>query len=541
MKFSEQILDLMAIKKPCIQVRTSLEKEVFASLLNILYDNGVESIYRLSELDNIEKININSKGNIVREPVTIMDEYDTPQPVRFTPVNLLPWTRQLMNNEEDLDNSAFIFLDYESKFDAPAFRRWIKDVYELKNNKYIPFIFITSDPNIPEDLTHLFSVVYYDTPNQEEIVELLEAYEEIKEKELSNKEELAHKFLGFNRTEIIECLDYSFYKFDELDWTYVNNKRIEVIKKSGVLDYREPKLTMNDLAGNDEFKRWYEESKLAFDPEARKYNVPLPKGFLGLSIPGCGKTSFAEAIANDLNVPMLVLNMGSLLSKYVGESERNIDKAIELINQVAPCVLLIDEVEKALGGYKSSNASDSGTLARVFGKILNLLAENDRGIYTVMTSNNVEDLPPELTRAGRLDGIIYFNLGDAEERKAIFNVHLNKRGHNLPDNVLMQIAKETNKYTGAEIEQVVISAIRKAFVRMKKSGSNKYEITIEDLMSAKNDVIPVAVSSRETIDKLEKWVKGRAIYANKVAPKKKPAIGKKTAGQLEEINVDDLL
>jgi SpoVK/Ycf46/Vps4 family AAA+-type ATPase len=230
--------------------------------------------------------------------------------------------------------------------------------------------------------------------------------------------------------------------------------------------------------------------------------------------------------------------MGSLLSKYVGESERNIDKAIELINQVAPCVLLIDEVEKALGGYKSSNASDSGTLARVFGKILNLLAENDRGIYTVMTSNNVEDLPPELTRAGRLDGIIYFNLGDAEERKAIFNVHLNKRGHKLPDDVLIQIAKETNKYTGAEIEQVVISAIRKAFVRMKKSGSNKYEITIEDLMSAKNDVIPVAVSSKETIDKLEKWVKGRALYSNKVAPKRKPSIN---SSKLEEISVDDLL
>ena len=155
-----------------------------------------------------------------------------------------------------------------------------------------------------------------------------------------------------------------------------------------------------------------------------------------------------------------------------------------------------------------------------------------------MTSNNVEDLPPELTRAGRLDGIIYFNLGDAEERKAIFNVHLNKRGHKLPDDVLIQIAKETNKYTGAEIEQVVISAIRKAFVRMKKSGSNKYEITIEDLMSAKNDVIPVAVSSKETIDKLEKWVKGRALYSNKVAPKRKPSIN---SSKLEEISVDDLL
>ena len=170
----------------------------------------------------------------------------------------------------------------------------------------------------------------------------------------------------------------------------------------------------------------------------------------------------------------------------------------------------------------------------MFGKILNLLADNDNGIYTIMTSNNVKDLPPELTRAGRLDGSIYFNYGDVAEREAIFKVHFEKRGHSISETVIRQIAKETNKYSGAEIEQVVISAIRKAFVRMKKSNSNKYEITIEDLLEAKADVIPVSVSSKETIDALDKWAKGRALFANKVTTPSKKKVN------LDDIDVTDI-
>ena len=189
--------------------------------------------------------------------------------------------------------------------------------------------------------------------------------------------------------------------------------------------------------------------------------------------------------------------------------------------------------------YKSSNASDSGTLARVFGKILNLLADNDKGIFTVMTSNNVKDLPPELTRAGRLDAIFYFGYGDAEERYEIFKLHFEKRGQKVSDKVLKQIAKETNKYTGAEIEQIVISAIRKAYVRMRKQNKTEYKITYEDLLEAKTNVIPVAISSREEISALEDWAKGRALYSNKMpneTSKKQKALDK-----LDDLDLDDII
>ena len=529
--FEESLLDLMAVKKPCIQIRTSLEKEVFPTLINILSSNNIDNIYRIDELDRVQKISVNTNGIITKQEV----ENEEGDPVVFNPMVLLPWTRELMNSESNIESSAFIFVDYDYTFDRPTFRRWIKDVFEFSNKKYIPFIFISSNPSIPEDLDHLFSVIYYDTPNQEEIIELLDTYKEVKNVQFDS-ETIADKFVGFNRTEIIECLDYSFYKYDEIDLSYLNTKRIEVIKKSNILDYKEPKISMEDIAGNQEFKRWYNEVKLSFLPEARQYNIPMPKGYLALGPAGQGKTIGAEAIAKDLEIPMLILNMSSILSKFVGESERQIDTAVKLIKQSAPCVLLIDEVEKNLGGYASSNASDSGTLARVFGKILNLLAENDNGIFTVMTSNNVKDLPPELTRAGRLDGFIYFNYGDATEREAIFKVHLEKRGHaNVGETVLKQIAKETNKYSGAEIEQVVISAIRKAFVRKVQEGSDTYEITINDFMEAKKDVIPISVSSKETIEELDKWAKGRALFANKITKE-----SSKASIDIDDIDVSDL-
>ena len=532
--FSEQIVDLMAIKKPCIQVRTNLEKEVFPALLNILYSNDIDVVYRINEIDRVEKITVSNTGKIVRTPV----EGDF-GPLQFNPNMLLTFVRDIINNENNKESSAFLFMDYDSKFDNSAFRRWIKDIFELRNERYAPFIFISSEPSIPDDLNHLFSVVYYDTPIVDEIKQLLNDYINVKEVEIKDIDNLAHKFIGFNRTEIIECLDYSFHKYNEIDDSYIRAKRIEVIKKSNVLRYREPKMNMDDMAGNQFFKEWYNETKYAFEPDAKEYGVPMPKGYLIVGPAGTSKSMSAEMIASDLNIPLVSLDLSAIMSKWVGSSEQNIDQAITTIKQIAPCVLLIDEVEKNLGAAtQSSNASDSGTLARVFSKILNLLADNDNGIYTVMTSNDARQLPPELSRAGRVDAIWYANFPTEEERIAIFDLHFKKRGHIIPKATLKKVAKETKNYTGAEIEQIVLSAVKKAFVQMKKSG-NPFKITSEIILDAKANVIPVAISSKEVINSLEDWAKGRALYTNKAPSeinKKKSALDK-----LDNVDLTDII
>ena len=342
-----------------------------------------------------------------------------------------------------------------------------------------------------------------------------------REIQINNKEEVARQMLGFNRSEIIEALDLSFYKYGEINFKILNEKKIEMINKSDVIDYSVPTKTMADIGGNYSFKKWFEEIKICMNPEAKQYGVEMPKGYLALGIAGCSKSLMAEVIANELGVPFLKLNMSKILSKFVGESERKIEQAVELINASAPCVLLIDEVEKNLGGYASSNASDSGTLSRVFGKVLDMLVNNDKGIFTVMTSNNVKDLPPELTRAGRLDAIWYFSLPTEDERQEILAVHFKKRNQNVPELIVKEMAKETQGYTGAELEQIVKSSIKKAYVRKAKNIDLVFEITKKDLMDSKKEVIPISKSSKEKIMALEQWAKGRALYANDKSNNKK--------------------
>lgn len=188
-------------------------------------------------------------------------------------------------------------------------------------------------------------------------------------------------------------------------------------------------------------------------------------------------------------------------------------KALNLVKSCAPCVLLIDEVEKALGGYKSSNSSDSGAIARAFGLVLEFLNDNDNGVFVVMTSNDVSQLPPELTRAGRLDAIWYFTLPSLEERKQIFDIHIRKTGKTVNEDTINKIAKDTEKYTGAEIELIVKSALRRAYLDFIKTGEDK-GITYDILSKAVNDVIPIAVSSKEQILSLERWAENRALFAN---------------------------
>ena len=204
--------------------------------------------------------------------------------------------------------------------------------------------------------------------------------------------------------------------------------------------------------------------------------------------------------------------MAKITSRFAGETERNMYKALNLVKSCAPCVFLIDEIEKALGGYKSSNNSDSGAIARAFGSLLDFLNE-DNGVFVVMTSNDISQLPPELTRAGRLDAIWYFGLPDQEEREQILSIHLNKVNKTVDKEIIKEIASLMDKFTGAEIQQVVKVALKKAFVRKIKENTSG-DITKDILKEATKEIVPVAIISKEEISSLDKWAKNRALIAN---------------------------
>jgi SpoVK/Ycf46/Vps4 family AAA+-type ATPase len=219
--------------------------------------------------------------------------------------------------------------------------------------------------------------------------------------------------------------------------------------------------------------------------------------------------------ANLLNVPLLELNFSKIMGSLVGQSERAIDQALSVVKACAPCVLLCDEAEKALGGYVSSAASDSGTLARVMGRLLSFMQDNDNGVFIIMTSNDISKLPPELLRSGRLDTQWYFGLPSATERESIFNIYLNKKNKTLSPKLMDAAVKATNNFTGAEIKATVENMMRKLWSRYKQDNTIDTSTFIkEDILLSVDEVVPVYRSSADVVTGLQHYAETRALFAS---------------------------
>lgn len=330
---------------------------------------------------------------------------------------------------------------------------------------------------------------------------------------------VSKSMLGLTAKEMVDALQLSLYELGTFDPNHISNTRIDRIKKTGVLDFIEPKATLDEIGGNDAFKEWIDEIKLTFSDKAKKYGIPQAKGHLALGIPGTSKTFSAEALAGELEVPLLKLSTDKIFSSLVGNSEKNIRRAFDIAKQCAPCILLIDEIEKTLSGIGSSNNSDAGTASRVFATVLENL-NDPQGVYTVMTSNDITQLPPELTRIGRVDALWYFSLPDEDERREIAKIHVNKNDLTITEEELDIIVDNSQEFTGAEIEQGIINIKRKAFNEMIKNDKDSLDITKSIIIESLSSINPISTVNREKISLLENRMKGRVKNASKTREEK---------------------
>ena len=247
----------------------------------------------------------------------------------------------------------------------------------------------------------------------------------------------------------------------------------------------------------------------AFSERARQFGLPAPRGLLLLGVPGGGKSLVAKATANLWQLPLLRLDMGKVFSQMVGSSEENIRSALRLAETVSPAVLWLDEIEKGLAGTISSHRSDAGTTARVFGSFLVWLQEKTEPVFVIATSNNINLLPPELLRKGRFDEIFFVDLPSQREREEIFGIHLAKR-HRDPDRFdLVQLARETDGFSGAEIEQVIIAALYDAF------DDSERELNMDGLKHAITATVPLSRTMREQVNGLRNWARTHARQASR--------------------------
>lgn len=512
------LINSIKSRKPCIWIKTQEESLTIKdirqiSMINLPKANIV--IWSQTEGATIyNSVDNSSSGKSIKKLANIDNLFS------FIKLNTYGGTD---NNDKIVkpEPNIFILRDYNNLFNDPKSIRFIRDLKEYHKQKeaYNPIIVLSQIDNIPTQLTRLFKLIDYGLPNRNEILSCInETINNIKavslkqnkqckiptQKELNN---LVNSCLGLTIQEIQETVIESFIKFKEANLDFITQKKVESIQKSGVLDYKIPNTTLEDIGGNEVIKQWLLEMKELFSDEAKEFGLKKPKGYLSVGVPGAGKTCLAEAFAGTMHMPLLSLSMGRIMSRFVGESERKIMQALDVAKASAPCVLLIDEVEKALGGINSSNNTDGGVTARVFMEILKFLNDNDYGVYIIMTSNDVSQLPPELTRQGRLDAKWFFDFPKENERKEIFKIHFSKYNKEINSDLLDLAVSKTNNFTGAEIQEIVKNTIRKSFIRFKKDNNN--ELKEEDITSAINEIIPISKTSKESILALKSYCSNR--------------------------------
>ncbi|MEP6571235.1 MAG: AAA family ATPase [Gemmatimonadota bacterium] len=295
-------------------------------------------------------------------------------------------------------------------------------------------------------------------------------------------------------------------RLDASDIDDVVAAKREAVRSGDLLEYCTGDAGLDEVAGLDALKSWLQKRRaLIADPKrAERYGLPFPKGILLLGVPGCGKSLCAKAVAREWELPLLRLDPGRLYNKFVGETERNLRRAIASAEHAAPVVLWVDEIEKAFS--TDSGAEDGGLSTRVLGSFLSWLQDREQQVFLVATANEVQRLPPELIRKGRFDEVFFVDLPGPEQRRAIFEIHLRRRKVTLPATDVADLAERTEGFSGAEIEQVIVAGQYTAFAA---DGALSTVILQTEIGATR----PLSATMDSRFAELRQWAKGRAVMA----------------------------
>jgi ATP-dependent 26S proteasome regulatory subunit len=419
---------------------------------------------------------------------------------------------------ENYDKEIFVIEDFHKYFDIPSVVVHLRKLsHRLRvMNKHL--LLLSPFHKLPIELEKYITIVNVPLPDKKDLGKRLDKLLKLNEVHVNNdlKQFLVDAALGLTDTEADLAFRLALEKTgldNENAVRVIANEKQQIIKKSGLLDYYQVNEELDkSVGGLQNLKGWLKQRQKAFEHQAKRVfakPLPEPKGILLLGVPGCGKSLTAKCIASLWKQPLLRLDIGKVFQAEVGSSENNIRQAIATAEAVAPCVLWIDEIEKGLnvgGGEK-----DGGTNSRVFSTILTWMQEKTKSVFVVATANNISQLPPELLRKGRFDEIFFVDLPTFEERKHIFKIHLQKYGQkSITD--FNHLAKKTQSFNGAEIEEVVKEALFLSYIE----DIDRNQIAIRHLEKAIEPLVPLAQTMNEKISKLREWAFSRARLASDV-------------------------
>jgi MoxR-like ATPase len=421
---------------------------------------------------------------------------------------------------DQVEPAIFVFKDFHpflGKANFAVVRKLKEIALQLKNSQKT-IIIISPVQEIPAELEKEMTLLVHPLPDLMEMSGLLDRIaEDVRqfpsvriELDAAARERLLQAALGLTLGEAENVFARIIVKGEKLCGDHVSEvftEKQQIIRKSGLLEYHASEESFAQVGGLAVLKDWLQKRALAFSDQARAFGLPAPKGILLLGVQGCGKSLCAKAVASQWQLPLLRFDMGRMFGSFIGSSEENARKAIAVAESVAPAILWVDEIDKAFTGLSSSGSTDGGTTARVFGTFLTWLAEKNSPVFVVATANDISHLPPELLRKGRLDEIFFVDLPDANERAEIFRIHLARRSRRPEQFDLAALASQSESYSGAEIEQAVISGLFEAF-------SRQAELTTAHVLEALRQAVPLSRTMSEQINGLRAWADGRARNAS---------------------------
>lgn len=433
-------------------------------------------------------------------------------------------SRILATIRERTARAVYVLRDLHPWLDGATVRKLknlARDLQGSPSDTARTVIVLTSESKVPPELSDLATVIDWPLPERPELAAILDrAVGVLPEKDKNGnplREAVRSDLVNGRRDAAIDAATgltgqgagnsyaKSLVTTKRIDPAQVSGEKKRVVSREKVLTVYDPDPRgLDAIGGLEVLKSWLTTRKAALSQRARAFGLPAPKGVLLVGHSGTGKSLTAKAVASAWGLPLLRLDLGALKSKYVGESESNIRKALAVAETVAPCVVWLDEIEKALAGA-SGPAGDGGVASDALGTILSWMQERQGNVFVVATANDVRALPPELLRKGRFDEMFFVDLPTARERREILAASLRLYGRD-PAQVgdLGIVEPHTRGFTGAEIAAIVPDALFTAF------GEGERALTVADLVSAAASVVPLSKTQAEKVQGLRDWAKGRA-------------------------------
>jgi ATP-dependent 26S proteasome regulatory subunit len=481
MSFSKELNLLLKARYPVLYISTFEEDRVEYTIRKAIKSTSNKAIYTWDFVEGY-KTNPNNPRFAAKNPLQALElveklTADTP--------------------------AIFILKDFNKFLNDISISRKLRNLVRILKTQPKSLIIVATELDIPKELSDLITVLEFTLPTSSEIKkELLRLFESLNN-DIDPKflEILIRACQGLSIEKIRRVLSKSIAQYGSINNATVNLILIEkrqIISQTEILQFQDTTSQFTDIGGLETLKKWLDTRKESFSEKAKIYGLPAPRGLLLAGIQGTGKSLTAKAIANEWQLPLLRLDIGRLFGGIVGESESRVRQMIQLSEALAPCVLWIDEIDKAFS--EQTKGGDSGTTNRVLGTFITWLSEKKSQVFIVATANNLSVLPLEIIRKGRFDEIFFVGLPLLEERKQIFEVFLKRlRPTQLSSFNLTLLSKKSEEFSGAEIEQAIIEGMLIAF-------NEKREFTTEDILIGLSQIIPLSQIEPERTKQLQDLV-----------------------------------